>query len=83
MPYSAALHGYAPIGNYKITWGLATVDGTTGSIDVGLSMCLAIAVTPVTAAKVVNVTSTLPVAGSAVAFGCEGNTNFYFLAFGY
>ena len=83
MAYSTDVQDFAIFGNFKGTWGLVTADGTTGTIDVELSMCLGLALTPVTAAKVVNITSTLPIAGSAVGCGAESNTDFYFIAIGY
>lgn len=82
MAYSTAIHGRESVGNLKVTYGLCTADGATGDLDTELGLCLALACTAVTAAKVINITSTLPIAGSAVGVGCETNSDFYFIALG-
>lgn len=82
MAYSTEVQGRESVGNLKVTFGLCTADGATGTLDTELGLCLALACTPVTAAKVVSISSTLPIAGSAISVACETNTNFYFIALG-
>ena len=83
MSYSSAKTDETVMGNKRVTWGVLTADATTGNIDTGLEVCEFIALIPITAAKVVNLTATLPCAGNAVGVGCESNTNCNWIAFGY
>lgn len=82
MAYSTVVSEFEILGNLKLTFGKCTTDGTTGTLDVALGLCVALAVVPITAAKVVNITSALPCAGNAIGMGAEGSTDFYFIALG-
>ena len=83
MAYSSVKTDETVMGNKRVTFGVCTADGTTGDVDTGLETCEFIVLIPITAAKVVNLTETLPHDGGAVGVGCESNTNFNWIAFGY
>lgn len=83
MAYSTSVQGRESAGNLKVTYGLVTADGGTGNVDTELGMCLALVCNAVTAGKVITITSTLPIAGSAVGVAAETNSDFYFIALGY